>query len=389
MSINARAIKGVNIGSWLLMEGYILGGRNIAESTLKRQFEKINGKSELEVFSRLFRENFIQEEDFKNISAFGANTVRLPFNCRLIEPKPFRYSNTGIGYLKKALSWAEKYNIKIILDLHAAQGAQNEDWHADSGGKALLWEKKTYRERMCALWEVVASACKDEPALLGYDLLNEPVLGERSTDIVKRLYQQTIARIRAIDTEHTIFLEGDIWAQRIDFLKELIADNICISIHAYAPLEYTFNFTPFYKFPGQIGNTFWDANCIRKYLEPYAAFSRKNNVMIFVGEFGINWRGGLWGELEYLKSMLKTFEEFGFGYTYWTYKAIAHHAFPDGIYQAIANNPYIKREGPLYGWENYICNWRKEKQAITAFWQTKNFTPNAALIETLKTFFEH
>ena len=37
-------------------------------------------------------------------------------------------------------------------------------------------------------------------------------------------------------------MEGDIWAQQIDFLKDLISDNIQISIHTYRPLDYTFNF---------------------------------------------------------------------------------------------------------------------------------------------------
>jgi len=388
MSLEMRTVKGVNIGSWLLMEGYILGGRNIAESAFKRRFEDVNGKRELETFSRLFRENFIQEDDFKNISALGARTVRLPFNCRLIESKPYCYDNKGIAYLKKALSWAKKYNIRIILDLHAAPGAQNEDWHADSNGKALLWEKKQYRQRMCALWEIVADACKDESALLGYDILNEPVIGKQSTDIVKHLYQQVMSRIRAIDTAHMIFLEGDIWAQRIDFLEELLTDNMCISIHTYAPLEYTFNFTPFYTFPGYDGNTLWNADRIRAYLEPYALFSRRHKVGIFVGEFGVNWRGGWWGESQYIKNMLAAFEEFEFGYTYWTYKAIAHHVFPDGIYQMLANGPYVKREGSFYGWENYIYNWKKDKKAIVDFWQTKNFTLNKTLSETLRTFFK-
>ncbi|MDD5195459.1 MAG: cellulase family glycosylhydrolase [Candidatus Omnitrophica bacterium] len=373
-------IKGVNLGGWLLMEGYILGGRNIAESSFKKEFKKRYGKKGLDEFERAFRETFITEEDFKNISQMHASVVRVPFNYRLLQ-------HNGFSYLDRLFVWAERYNIGIILDLHAAAGAQNDDWHSDNTQGALLWEKEALREKTYQLWEQLADKYKQQPKLIGYDLLNEPVIGSRSTEIVKKFYQEAIARVRVIDKKHILFLEGDIWAQRIDFLKDLIAENIWVSIHTYYPLDYTFNFTPFYHFPGVIGGISWDRSALHKYLEPYYNFSRENNVKIFVGEFGINWRGGLFGETEWLDGMLSAFSEFGFGYTYWTYKAMAHHAFPDGVYQYIPNSKYICREGPVYGWEQYLEYWKEEKADIIDFWRTKNFTPNVAVIDTLKKYF--
>jgi len=380
-------IKGLNLGSWLLMEGYILGGRNIAESLFKEKFKKIYGQKELQNFECAFRNNFITENDFRNISAMGVNSIRVPFNYRLIEKKPYSYCEEGFSYLKKVLRWADRYKLGIILDLHAAAGAQNCDWHADSSGAALLWQKKEYRQRTFALWEAIVDRFKDEASLIGYDLLNEPVLAKKRVNILKNFYRGLIKRISAIDKKHKIFLEGNIWAQQIDFLKDLIGENISISIHTYHPLNYVMNFTPFYKFPGKIDRVLWDQNQVYKYLEPYFKFSRKNKVGIFVGEFGINWRGGFWGELEWIKALLKAFQEFGFGYTYWTYKSIARNVFPDGLYQRIANSKYISREGPVYGWETYLKFWAKEKKDIINFWKTENFVPNKKLIGILWKFF--
>jgi aryl-phospho-beta-D-glucosidase BglC (GH1 family) len=276
----------------------------------------------------------------------------------------------------------------VILDLHAAAGSQNCDWHADSAGRALLWDKKDYQQRTFALWERIVDRFKDEKALVGYDVLNEPVLGPRSITILKKFYQKLIKRIRSIDKKSWIFLEGNTWAQEIDFLKDLIDDNISVSIHTYLPLNYTFNFTPFYKFPGKIEGIAWDRKRIFKYLEPYYKFSLKNKVPIFVGEFGINWRGGFWGELKWLEAILSAYTEFGFGYTYWTYKSIARSMFPDGLYQSITNCKYINREGPILGWETWLEFWSKEKKDIINFWQTKNFTPNKELIAVLRKFFK-
>jgi len=377
-------LKGVNLGSWLLMEGYILGGRNIAESIFKQNFKKANGAAALCEFERLFRDNFIKEEDFKNIAQMGANCIRLPFNYRLIVNNHL----DGLMYLKKAFNFANKYSLGIILDLHAAPGAQNCDWHSDSSGCAMFWEKEKFRKEALNIWDELVSKFKDEPSLIGFDIINEPVLEEKSTDILAEFYKEAIKRIKAIDKKHTIFLEGSLWAQRIDFLKDLIEENVSISIHTYQPLDFTFNFVPFYKFPGKISNEQWDKEKLEKYLEPYFLFSKNNKVPIFVGEFGINWRGGFWGELNWLENILETFDKFGFSYTYWTYKAVSGYVSPDGLYQYLQNGKYVAREGPVYGWENYITNFKKEKNKIVDFWQTKNFTPNNTIISKLKEHFK-
>ena len=290
-----KRLKGVNLGCWLLMEGYILGGRNIPESEFKRNFSKVHGVAGLREFERLFRDNFIREEDFKNISRMGANCVRLPFNHRLIETRPFVYSEEGFSYLNKALDWARKYNLGVILDLHAACGAQNRDWHSDSDGRARLWENNEYRERTYLLWERIADRFKDKPALIGYDVINEPVIVQERIARLKNFYKTALRRIKAVDKRHLIFLEGNLWATQIDFLPELIEDNVSVSMHGYEPLSYTFNFTPLQGFPGTINLEKWDKARMRRHLKPYADFARKNRVRIFAGEFGINWRGGFWG----------------------------------------------------------------------------------------------
>lgn len=377
-------IKGINVGSWLLMEGYILGGPNIAESKIKKDFKKKYGNQELKSFEKAFRGNFIQREDFKKIANTNAKYIRLPFNSKIIEKKPYSYSKKGTQFIKNALNWAAEFKLKIILDLHAAPGSQNCDWHADSSGSAKFWQKETYRNRAINLWAYLSDKFNRHPGLGGYDLLNEPVTGKTNINLIKDYYKKAIATIKYSDKKNPIFLEGNCWAQQINFFASLISENIKISIHAYSPLSYTYNFVKGLSYPGKIEGQRWDKSTIYKYMEPYADFSKKNNVDILVGEFGINWRGGFWGEKKYLDDLLSVFDDYGFGYTYWTYKAIANPTFPDGLFQYLGNNNYVKREGPTYGWQNYPLYWKKEKAAIKKFWQTKNFTPNKELLAILK-----
>ena len=375
-------LHGVNLGGWLMMEGYILHGRNIAERIFKREFKKRWGRKELSSFTELYRNNFIQVSDFKNISSSGLNCIRLPFNYRLLEEK------NGLKILKNAVASCEKYNIYCILDMHAAPGCQNQDWHADSDGKSELWTTKKHQEKFFSLWEMLADEFKAESMVAGYNILNEPVIKTPDAGkILRNFYIKTVKRIRNIDKNHIIFLEGNTWSQVLEHIGEPFADNLSYSIHFYHPLEFTFNFHKNLKYPGDILGGYWDINVIRKRLEGYYNYSRKWKVPIFVGEFGVNSRcSGCCGELEWVKDTLKCFKEFGFHWTYWTYKAVASGTFPDGIYQYLGNPQWVNRQGPVYGFENFYTLWKKNKKEIAESWKTADFTKHEQLFNLLASF---
>jgi endoglucanase len=379
--------KGINLGNWLLMEGYICGGRNIPESEFKAKFKSIYGKKELDIFESEFRKTYIAKEDFKTIASWGADCIRLPFHYRFFEKAPYRYDSQSLLFVKRVLSWAEECNVKVILDLHAACGSQNYDWHSDSKGRALLWENARYRDRTYCLWEYLSSNLKDEKALYGYDVLNEAVAKKSQLGMLKNFYRETVKRIRKADKNIQIFLEGNSWAQQVEFLADVLSDNTHISIHTYQPLEFTFNFVRNYRYPGKINGRIWDKRQIAKHLKPYRVFADKNNCDILVGEFGINYRGNAYGETLWLDDMLSVFKEFEFSWTYWTYKAVSLGVFPDGIMQYNDNPSWIRREGPLYGLENIYKDWAGNKKDIIRSWKTKNFSANQDILKTLKKYF--
>jgi len=372
-------LRGVNLGGWLMMEGYILHGRNIAEKIFKSEFKKRHGQKELDSFTSLYRNNFIKESDFENISSLGFNCVRLPFNYRLLEEK------NGLKVLKNAVKLCEKYNIYCILDMHAAPGCQNEDWHADSDGKAELWTGNKNQEKFFGLWEMLASEFKDESMAAGYDILNEPVIKTPDAGkILRNFYTKAVKRIRKIDKNHIIFLEGNIWSQVLEHIGEPFTDNLSYSVHFYHPLEFTFNFHRNLRYPGNVLGEYWDVNTIRKRLEGYYDYSRKWDVPIFVGEFGVNSRcAACCGELAWVKDILRCFKEYEFHWTYWTYKAVANSAFPDGIYRYMANPAWINRQGPVYGFENFYTLWESHKKEIAESWKTFNFTKEEQLLNLI------
>lgn len=375
-------LGGVNLGGWLMMEAYILYAPNRAERFFKENFAKSLGQEALREFEDGFRNNFIREDDFKNIARLGLNCIRLPFNCRLVEAAPYKYSEEGLKVLDRALNWAAQNEIYVILDLHAAPGAQNHDWHSDSLGQAELWQNAEYQKRTYALWEFLADRYKEKEYVAGYDLLNEAVLGDNA--LLNRFYKEVIKAIRRSDKNHILFIEGNRWAQDLGVLDKFNDDNYVLSIHNYEPLEFSFNFITGINYPFKTPKGSWNKTLMYEHLLKSKKIADEHDVPVFVGEFGVNARDGFYGEDIWLKDTLSCYKKLGFHWTYWTYKAIKNFVHPDGLYSYAPNPVWVNRPGPLMGWETYHLHWTTSKHDMIESWKTKHFAPNQALLKVLK-----
>jgi len=367
------SLKGVNFGGWLMMEAYFVHASNLPQQLFEKEFAFACGDKALSELMHQFRSNFITEADFKQVASWGMNCIRLPFHYKVgADPH-------AITYLDQAIAWARKHKVYVILDLHAAYGAQNPDWHSDSlNGKTELWTKKSNRQKTYDLWEKLADRYKDEPIIAGYDVLNEAVL--QDAGLLNEFYREAIKAIRRSDKNHMLFIEGKHWAQQIDALDDFEDDNWVYSIHFYEPMEFCFNLIPFmhYPWPGCNKDT------LRRRMEGYYKFAQKKQRPVHVGEFGVNYRQGNYNEHIYLKDELKSFNDFGFHWNYWTYKAVKNFTFPDGIFGYHPNSPWVHRQGPKTGWNCWADCWPQYKAEMIASWRTKSFSLNTHIIEQLK-----
>jgi len=354
-------LKGVNLGNWLLWEGWIFAGRNIPQKEFEIKFKRFNGKEEFKKFEKTFYTTFIKESDIKFIkNSLKLNCVRLPIHYKIL--------NQNFDIIKKFISWCNKYKVYYILDLHALPGSQNPDWHSDSDGSAFFFKDKNFQLQYYDLLNKISSEFKNEEYLAGYDIMNEPVI--KNKILLKNIYRKAIETIRKNSDNHIIFLEGNYWATDISFLKEFLREqNIVLSIHYYHPLEFTFNFNKSIKYP----NESFTKNTMYKHLKRYKDFVDDNP--IFVGEFGVNLRcdNGCYGEITYLKDLIETFKKLNFHYCYWTYKTISYDIFPTGILVYNKTSDYVSHNETTFGWEKYIKDWKKKKKDIVAVWDTKNY----------------
>lgn len=80
--------------------------------------------------AQYYLDNWITEADFKEIAYLGYNSVRLPigyWNVIQDDNNLFAPQNVSVSlkYIDNAFSWAEKYGLTVLIDLHGAPGSQN------------------------------------------------------------------------------------------------------------------------------------------------------------------------------------------------------------------------------------------------------------------------
>ncbi|MFH0887293.1 MAG: cellulase family glycosylhydrolase [bacterium] len=357
-------LRGINLGGWLMMEGYILGGENIPESQFKASLLKEVGPELTAEFIHEFRQRFITESDIKKIKELGFNCIRLPFHYKLLEQDP------QLAYLNSIVNIMAKYGLYVILDMHALPGAQGPEWHADSSGKALFWGNQLYQEKFIQLWHQLSDTFKDNHNIAAYDLMNEPVTTDSS--LLHDIYSKAIDVIRQNKDQHIIFIEGNNWARDAEPIKDLLHDNVALSIHWYDPLEFTFNRDPATKYPGKVNGFYWDRSASYKKIKKYAEYK----CPILVGEFGFASAKNEDG-LTWLRDILSIFDKLDYHWTYWTYKAVQGQPFPDGLLQ------YTPDE-ELNGMNNIGEQLLNNKQALYEALDTRHFNLNQPLMNLLK-----
>ena len=118
--------------------------------------------------------------------------------------RPFR--RTGLGAARPARRNGAATRLHVIIDLHAAPGGQTGVNHDDGPGFPLTFYVPQYRQLTIALWQKLAARYRDETAVLGYDLLNEPI--SPYSDVaylnpqLEPLYRDIVAAIRSVDPNH-------------------------------------------------------------------------------------------------------------------------------------------------------------------------------------------
>jgi endoglucanase len=123
--------------------------------------------------------------------------------------------------------------------MHAPQGGYQSQGNGDA-----LWNEVENQNRLKALWKAIATKYKNEPTIIGYGLVNEPV-PISSLNQWQQLAQHITNSVRQVDTNHLVFVEKPIYIKNVpgenaDLNFPIIADSkVVYEFHFYDPIQYT------------------------------------------------------------------------------------------------------------------------------------------------------
>ena len=177
-------IVGTNLGNWLNPEGYMF------------VFKKTNCEWMInDMVCELAGPDFARED------YMGKND-----------------ETEGFKQMDKVIDWCRKYDLHLILDMHDCPGGQTGDNIDNGHGYPRLFESEASQQLFCQIWQKIASCYKDEPVILGYELMNEPIATMFSDSLRAALnaklephYKRATKAIREVDLNHIILLGGAQW----------------------------------------------------------------------------------------------------------------------------------------------------------------------------------
>jgi len=214
-------IIGINLGNWLNPEGYMFGFRRCnSAGRIDEAFCELIGPDETDRFWTEWKDAYITEDDIRYIAHTGATTIRLPFHYKLFTRDRYlgnQSDSEGFARIDSTISWCRRYGLYLILDMHDAPGGQTGDNIDDSYGYPWLMLSEGSQQEFCAIWRRIAERYKDEPVILGYELINEPIAHYFKDDLdslnaqLEPLYKRAVAAIREVDRNHIILLGGAQW----------------------------------------------------------------------------------------------------------------------------------------------------------------------------------
>jgi endoglucanase len=249
-----------------------------------------------------------REKMFADIAKSGFKTVRIPINFGAWAnyEKPYKWQNEeGLRLADSFVKWAFENNLNAIIDLH----------HVEFDGKVA---GAATTERVVWLWSEIAKRYKNtDPERVFFELRNEP--HDIKAEVWREQAEAIIKTVRSIAPKHTLIVGFHDWNSSTALLESapFADENIIYSFHYYNPFLFTHQGAtwsseglakmknipfPFDEnrpiaLPDELKGK-WEEGLVKNYradssrakiydeLKAVKDWSVKNNVPVFLGEFG-------------------------------------------------------------------------------------------------------
>ncbi|TQK51933.1 endoglycosylceramidase [Streptomyces sp. SLBN-118] len=258
----------------------------------------------------------ITEKHFRDLHAQGFNFARLLIFWDDLEPRRGQYSARYLRTIERVLDWADTYGIQVLIDSHQdvfgpAFGHRGipewatrtdglpftphpGDWFSEYFEPAVqrafthLYEDEDLRQAQARMWRVVAARFEHHPAVLGYDLINEPMgemrAGEDLPTAARRIerdqltpmYNRLADAVRSADEGNWIFAEP----------TPIVGEGLPTGLGRIKDPKVVFA-PHFYNTAMEAGGDYDpSAGWIESYEAAVTAYPKEQRIPVVVGEWG-------------------------------------------------------------------------------------------------------
>jgi endoglucanase len=260
-----------------------------------------------------------EEGDFKLISEWGFNFVRLPVDYRIIiKGKDWNeMDEEAMRQMDRAVELGKAYNVHTCINLHRAPGYTV----ANPPEKTNLWTDSEPQEAFARMWAFFAQRYKGTPnENLSFNFINEP----QSIDdkAYSAVIKKAAAAIREKDPQRLLIADGLDWATKPSALLRGL--GVAQATRGYEPHKLTHYKAEWVGGADKYPLPQWPTDeTMDEFREKnYRAWEdlKNSGCGVVVGEWGAHNKTPHDVVLRWMKNMLTIFKQAGLGWALWNLK---------------------------------------------------------------------
>lgn len=242
----------------------------------------------------------------------GFDHIRLPVDGQLLADTEGVIDPRRLALLEAALETCISNGLGCVVELHELHGSIPR-LH---GTGAPLFENPDLIRAARTLWSGLARHFRAYGPALRFEVLNEPVAA--TTSQLDAFYDAIIEAIRGVDAGRVVVLGSNRWCGLDTLLAMRIRrdPNLVYTVHYYRPFIFTHQHTEFtaigrsgvgsLEFPGTVpdlsalarsipelssfSRLSMTVETVLKDFEMVSRWARRNDLRLYVGEFGVFWK---------------------------------------------------------------------------------------------------
>lgn len=291
------------------------------------------------------------QEDFNELASYGANYVNLSHPGLFTERPPYVLDEQVQANLDHMIEMASAADLFVVITFRTGPGRSDFTFYRDGAGDWFdadlliesVWSDQAAQDAWVEMWRYTAERYRDNPVVVGYDLMCEPNSSGVVFEIYEpadfyaeyadtvydwnRFYPRIVDGIRAVDAQTPILVGGNSWAgvRWLPWLKPVDDPRVVYMVHQYEPQEdYTHQEHPALNtYPGRFDLDWdgqpdrFDRDWLDGFLSPIDEFKAKHGAPVSVNEFGVlRW---VPGAADFMRDEMELFEQRGMNHAFWVW----------------------------------------------------------------------